>query len=614
MFNFRKIFTAVIAAALVFGMIPTGALAETNTESYTFTLPAAEAGEEPLIKIGAISDSHVDYNIQNKEPYMRNSFITATNVLKGENIDLLLVGGDMTSDNQDKGGDYRWEYDVYDRTINQYHKYASQASKSGITFWACGNHDQEVGTYSNVLSYGDYNSYEGFMNLMFADAGYPISLYTLEDDAGYAMFYEQWLGAHYNVKGFDFIIINGGYQVYSAGTLNWLDTTLAGIGADKTVFVMGHYPLQEHRGVTNPSSYGMSGDAQTAFKNVMNKYDNAIYLYGHNHGTANGNVPWINADVFERITHYDSTGAIVNDRTAAPSSFVSAFMGSAGFYDGSLGAADPDIIQAMTISVYADRIEFKMINCGAQNGGVSEPAVWTITREVKSSGVSEENNAPFVADGDLSDKVYYGSALGINKYVMSSKVTSLTYGSHTIEAEGLEELNLTVKRIVSGTKYSGYMEKLSNVLNTAVIYEYNVKKTTRPRSIETPVKITLPALINEFGDKTSEIDVAVYYWNNEGKLCMTDVKVNEDGTYSFIMTNLSAFALSARANVNDQLPEIEEDKKGGGDKDNDDILPIIIAVAVAAVVVIAVVVVIIAVKKSKKPALEDKTEENDKQE
>ena len=605
MTTLKKILIGMLAVLLAFGMIPAGVLAEAYSGSYDYNIPTVEAGDEPLIVIGAISDSHTDYNLQNSEPYIRPAFITAMDVLKAEGIDLLLVGGDMTSDNQDSGGKYRWKSEVYNRTIAQYKKYSSAASKTGITLWACGNHDQEVGRYEDLISAGDYNSYEGFMNLMLATAGYPLSLYTQETDAGAtSLFSDQWLGAHYNVEGFDFIIINASsWQTYSAGTLNWLDNTLSGIGADKTVFVMGHYPLQDNRGVTNPSSYGISGDAQTAFKAVMNKYNNAIYLYGHNHGTANGIKPWIQNDVFERITHYDASGSPVNDREAAPASFITAFMGSAGYYDGSLGANDPSVVQAMTITVYADRIEFKMINCGASNGGASEPAIWTVARDVKSSGSPEEKE--ILVSDEVNADVYYGSALGITKYKMSSKATSLTFDYHTIEAEGLDGLSFTVKRLASGTKYIGYTRKLSKVVNQAVLFDYTVKKGNKKVDIETPVKVTLPALTGEFGSKTSTLDIAAYYWDNDGKLCMTDVQINEDGTYSFIMTNLSPFALSARASVADQLSEIKADKKGSS---NADTTAIIIAVACVATVAVIAVIVILVVKKSKKRADQDVNE------
>ena len=182
------------------------------------------------------------------------------------------------------------------------------------------------------------------------------------------------------------------------------------------------------------------------------------------------------------------------------------------------------------------------------------------------------------------------------------------------------EILKTAKRLGSGEKFDDYMTKLSGVVNTAVMFDCSVKKLTRPRKIETPVKVTMPALIAEFGSKTSEVDLAAYYWNTDGDLCMTDVKTNEDGTISFIMTNLSSFALSERANVEDQLTELKDNNNGGnnngGNNNGNDgkdknsngdnnIVPIILIV-VAVVALVAVVAVIIAVKKSKA----NKTEEN----
>lgn len=607
MIRFKNILAAVIAVMLTLGMLPMSAMAQTCSETFTFTVPTSEAGngeDQPLITIGTISDPHTDYKLQNKKPFIREAFITAMEALKEEGIDLLLVGGDMTSDNQDGGKNYRWEPEVYDQTMAQYHKYASQASKTGKTLWACGNHDHEVGRFKDgSYTLGDYNSYEGFVNMMLADCGYPIDLYLHEDDASGGMFPDHWLGAHYNVNGFDFIVINppyANYQSYSAGMLEWLDNTLAKIGADKTVFITGHYPLTDNRGISTPS-YGLGGDQYTQFVNVLNKYSNAIYFYGHNHGGAES--VYISSDTFERITHYDANGNVINDRSINPTSFITAFMGSAGYYnyslnEGGLAAADPYIIQAMTVTVYSNRIEFKMINCGEKEGEKREPEIWTVVRDVKSSGDQASDTSLLVTE-EINEDVYYGSALGINKYKMSSKVSSLTASYHTIEAEGIEELSFSVKRVYSGTKYTGYMRKLSKVVNDAVIFDYTVKKVNKNAKIETPVKVTLPALIREFGDNTAEIDIAAYYWNTDGQLCMTDVAVNDDGTYSFIMTNLSSFALSARANVVDQLTKLKE-KNDDGKID----LTVVI-IAAAAVVALVVVIVLVIVKKSKKSAKKD---------
>ncbi len=613
MVNFKRIITAIVAAVLIFGMLPFGAMAEAYSEGLTFTVPTAEAdgGDKPLITVGTISDPHADYNLQNKDPYIRQSFITAMDTLKAEGIDLLLVGGDMTSDNQDNGGDYRWEPDVYARTLEQYRKYASAASTTGMTLWACGNHDSEVGTLKSTLSSDDYNSYQGFIDMMLATCGDPVDFYTQGEDPDYnssSLREDYWLGAHYNIKGFDFIVINPPYAsslFYSEGVLSWLDETLEKIGADKTVFITGHYPLTDNRGISTPS-YGLNGSAYTNFVNVMNKYDNAIYLYGHNHGGAES--VYISSDTFERITHYDANGKVINDRSVNPTSFITAFMGSASYYKYSLnpdwlGAADPYIVQAMTISVYADRIEFKMINCGKRVGKEENPTVWTATREVKYSGETATNEPILVSEGKV-DGLFYDITHGIKSYEMPSGAKTLTAGYHKIEAEGLdsyEDLVFTAKRLYFGSKYTGYMRKLSTVVNDAVVFEYTVTSKNKKVDIETPVKVTLPALINEFGEKTGELEVAAYYWDTEGKLCMTDVQVNDDGTYSFIMTNISAFALSERAKTEAQ-PKAE-----GGEKDN---TVIIAVVAIALVAVVAVVCAVIFIKP-KKSAAKGETEGKD---
>ena len=73
MFNFKKILAALTAIMLVIGMLPFGAFAE--------NVGAKASEDDLLIRIGTVSDSHVDYNIQNKEPYIRNAFVKAVNAL-----------------------------------------------------------------------------------------------------------------------------------------------------------------------------------------------------------------------------------------------------------------------------------------------------------------------------------------------------------------------------------------------------------------------------------------------------------------------------------------------------------------------------------------------------
>lgn len=386
----KRILSALFSAVLVIGMIPFGALAE-NVAEHTYTVPTAEASsssDKPLIVVGTVSDGHADYGLQNSDPYIRKSYITAMNTLKAAGADIILDGGDMVSGNEFGRGNRYWDKSTYDKVIAGYKKYSSAASTTGITLWACGNHDFEIGLDSEGTR-PDYNGYSGFMQTMLETAGQPVSLYTQSMDSTVAhtsVSADNWLGVHYNIKGFDFIVINPPFQhstYFSTGTLKWLDETLAKIGADKTVFIITHYPLYDNRNLSYVGD-GLSGANYNNYVNVMKKYDNAIHLYGHNHSSDTG---YISSDTYERITHYDKDGKVVMFRSIQPTSFITAFMGSAGYYSysynpGGLTAADPYIIQVMTISVYADRIEFKMINCGEKEGTLREPLVYTVYRDV----------------------------------------------------------------------------------------------------------------------------------------------------------------------------------------------------------------------------------------
>ncbi len=432
--NFKKILASLLSVILIIGVIP-GAVLAGETHEHIITVPTANASgssDMPLIKIGTISDSHTDYGLQNSSPYIRTSYITALNALKAEGIDVLLHGGDITSDNEDGGGDLRWDKSVYDRTVAAYKTYSSAASNTGITLWACGNHDHEVGIYKAPGNDGDYDSYGGFMQMMIDTAGQPKHLLTQQNSSD-AIANGHWLGAHFVIKGFDFIIINppyGNATYYDDATLAWLDETLNDIGAEKRVFITGHYPLYDSRNMTRNEDYGIKGTNLTKFKNVLNKYDNAVYFYGHNHG--DGDSTYISEDSFERITHYSENGAVIDNRDVAPSSFITSFMGSASFYKNSvntdwLSAADPYIIQAQVVTVYADRLEFKVINCGTKTGLFSEPTVWATNGD----GVYVEPTAPlgkWQLPVTIIDHMYDGATNKCNNfhlYYMDKKTGEL---------------------------------------------------------------------------------------------------------------------------------------------------------------------------------------------
>ncbi|MBQ1966026.1 MAG: metallophosphoesterase, partial [Clostridia bacterium] len=298
----------------------------------------------------------------------------------------LLVGGDQTSDNDDTPEPNEWTPAIHQRVVDAYAKAVKDSIDSNRSLWASGNHDCEAGTYDK------YDSYAGFVELMKDTCGNPLAVYRQKDDStvskasdpDYVKNYV--MGLNYNIDGFDFIILNAphmGDDTLSNGTIDWFDQRMKTIDKSKTVFLICHYPLNDSRGLSN-SSYGLKGALMTRFKNVLKNYPNLIYLYGHNHGTTAGIPAYISSDTYQRITTYAPDGTILELRNAVPTSYISSFMGSMGYYTSKgLNAQDPSILQALMIYVYKDRIVFQMKDYSEST--TKQLAPWTVMRDIEGS-------------------------------------------------------------------------------------------------------------------------------------------------------------------------------------------------------------------------------------
>lgn len=348
------------------------------------------AKEEPVLTVACVSDIHTDYGLQLSVPYMRGSTKRALDrIAAEEDADVLLVGGDTVSDNANQSQKSVWRKQNYDKLVKSFKETAQ--SIAPYSLWACGNHDYQAGEDFN------YDSYAGFEQIMdeMCREG-RLSVYRQKDDRGITdkTYPEFLLGAHYKVKGFDFIVLNSPYgkdETYTSGTLGWLSQRLSSIGKDKTVFLLTHYPLD---GIKNVSpDYVIKEESSRRLKSILMGYPNLIYLHGHDHGYgrdkySNLGSAYISTDTFERITSFTSSGSAVSNRNTPPTSFITSFMGSMGYayidlFPGPLEDRDANVVQALMIYVYSDRIEFQMKNYGtARKNSLS---AWTVSRDVKST-------------------------------------------------------------------------------------------------------------------------------------------------------------------------------------------------------------------------------------
>lgn len=274
--------------------------------------------EEPVLKIGCMSDIHNQNSMISNDIdkiRIRTSFKTTLDSMKREGVDMLILGGDYTSDctiSQEQ-----WMR-VRDLMVEATRGVFDDTATFRPVLYLTGNHDYEVANFDALPKKwlaSDYYAYPMVSDIGFMD----------EDD----MYYEfadngseqsmKVLGAyHYVIYGIDFVVMNPGkyffasawdYQV-SSGTVDWLSKKLEQIYKDdpnKTVFFLHHLPLPNSVGVQSGKTLQNITVTQNLIK-VLAKYPNLIYVYGHDHSTRNS---FITEDIRQRITEYDSKGNVI---------------------------------------------------------------------------------------------------------------------------------------------------------------------------------------------------------------------------------------------------------------------------------------------------------------
>ena len=257
------------------------------------------ATEEPLLTVAFMSDLHNQQSTL-ESGNIRNSIIKVCDDLAtNENTDVLVIGGDVTSDSY-------VSKPVLESVLNKVVNETNKVTKN--TLWITGNHDYNAGERDG---YDSAPYYEFYMKQNVGELSDLESYY--EEYKGEP----QLLAYHYVIKGFDFICLNtshemleGGKQnsnyAYSDGTMSWVDNKLEKLGKNKTVFVIGHFPFRDSHSLSS-SSKGMTVECDNKFKSILSKYPNVLYFYGHDHGTDSA---YIRSDTAQRTTEYLADGSI----------------------------------------------------------------------------------------------------------------------------------------------------------------------------------------------------------------------------------------------------------------------------------------------------------------
>jgi len=187
---------------------------------------------KPILTIMCLSDLHNQQNI------LQNGSIrgTITDTCKKafqdeEKIDVVLIGGDVTSNTQ-------VSKDKVDAVLTNVVNAISPLTKNIL--WVAGNHDFNAGEK------------DGYESAQYYDFYMKDNVGVLSNDESY---FEEWNGEknllayHYNIKGYDFVCISTAHSTmdgdledsnykFTDGAIEWVDKKLATLDKNKHIFLI----------------------------------------------------------------------------------------------------------------------------------------------------------------------------------------------------------------------------------------------------------------------------------------------------------------------------------------------------------------------------------------
>ena len=280
----------------------------------------ATAQEKPILTFACVSDLHAqqDFITDPNNIRIRESATKTLSKIKAEeNVDLIVLGGDYTSNNTIPQSSWQITKDL----LIEASRGAFNGTKTPVIY-VNGNHEYEVANYDAIPK--PYNAGDYYDVPMKTDIGALPEADCFYETAinGTGEGFELLAAYHYVVNGFDFVVLNGGKYLfetassyaYSIESVNWVANKLEEIYAtdqNKTVFFLVHIPFSDSNRLSNKNK-GMDRYSSTTpefavkLKNTLAKYPNLIMLYGHDHGTDSA---YIRSSTEERVTVYAGDGS-----------------------------------------------------------------------------------------------------------------------------------------------------------------------------------------------------------------------------------------------------------------------------------------------------------------
>ncbi|MGM9550716.1 MAG: metallophosphoesterase family protein [Clostridia bacterium] len=263
--------------------------------------------KEPSMRVLLLGDYQIGKYLLADESYepVRGVFTKMIEDLKGTKFDAVMIGGDLTYSSSVT--EERCKY-VVETVLG-----ILKENISPNIYIVAGNHDYNAGERDN---YNSANYYEWYMkenngNLESNGNGYFETSEYYEGDVLIAYCYKQgdiyFMGLSTSPDMMRGNLQYSNYQ-YTEGAMDWIEEKLKEIGSDKTVFITGHFPLNNSNNIIK-SSKGMGTDCTYRLIDIFKDYPNLVYFYGHDHGSS---WAFIDSETKERVTVYDMGGYKMN--------------------------------------------------------------------------------------------------------------------------------------------------------------------------------------------------------------------------------------------------------------------------------------------------------------
>lgn len=276
--------------------------------------------DKPVMTIGCLSDLHNELGLISGElstVRLRGTFgNTIKRMHEEEDVDLICLGGDYTSD-------VTVSKENWERVKQLMRETSRSAFRDGRTqrpvIYVTGNHDYEVANFDKIPKGFNAGYYQDIME---EDIG-PLTAHNAyyEEADNDSLGKQKLLGAyHYQIKGFDFVMLNCGLYffknawdyTYSLGSVQWVADKLAELYAsdpNKTVFFLLHVPFSDSNSISAANKGMTNGESTRLLKATLAKYPNLVMIYGHDHGTDSA---FIRKRTSQRVTRYDVGGMVIS--------------------------------------------------------------------------------------------------------------------------------------------------------------------------------------------------------------------------------------------------------------------------------------------------------------